>query len=244
MARQPKLILRESAIDDVIASWQPGTFLETGAGTGYMTRKFLDLGYSGACFELSDSARVKLRKNLEGYEDRIQIANSLDELSNQEFDYLLSFEVLEHIEDYLAALRHWSDHLKPDGTLFITVPAHQRKFGKSDELAGHIRRYERLQLETLLKQAGFERILIQNYGFPVTEISRPVGNLIARRPDDGNDTDSPIHRSMQSSYGQQARVSKVINLIGERPLMPFCSLQRQFYNKDWGDGLFATARKS
>ena len=36
MARQPKLILRESAIDDVARHWPAGTFLETGAGTGYM----------------------------------------------------------------------------------------------------------------------------------------------------------------------------------------------------------------
>lgn len=35
MARQPKLILREGAIDDTIADWPAGSFLETGAGTGY-----------------------------------------------------------------------------------------------------------------------------------------------------------------------------------------------------------------
>lgn len=32
--KQPKLVLRESCVDDVSRAWPPGEFLEMGAGTG------------------------------------------------------------------------------------------------------------------------------------------------------------------------------------------------------------------
>ena len=40
------------------------------------------------------------------------------------FDYLVSFEVLEHIPNYRAALRECARVLKPGGKLFCSVPFH------------------------------------------------------------------------------------------------------------------------
>lgn len=40
------------------------------------------------------------------------------------FDHLLSFEVLEHVPDYKAALRECARVLKPGGTMLLTTPFH------------------------------------------------------------------------------------------------------------------------
>jgi len=242
MARQPKLILRESAIDDVVENWPAGSFLETGAGTGYMTRKFLEKGYNGACFELGLEARKKLRTNLLTFTNEVKILDALKELGSQTFDYLLTFEVLEHIENDLETLLEWSSYLKPGGTILLSVPAHQKKYGKSDELVGHVRRYERADILSLLQCAGYDNIELINYGFPVSEISRPVSNIIAKR-DTPDKALSMQELSLQSSHSRQQRIRNVINFIGERPILPFRSIQRMFYNRDWGDGIIATARK-
>ena len=49
MSKQPKLVLRESAVHDASRDWAPGRFVEMGAGTGYMTTLFLERGFTGAC---------------------------------------------------------------------------------------------------------------------------------------------------------------------------------------------------
>lgn len=240
MARQSKLTLREGATDDIVKDWPPGTFPETGAGTGYMTRKFLELGYTGACYELGVAARAQIRGSLASYDERIFIADSLQELEGKTFDCLLSFEVLEHIDDDLGALQQWTRHLKPGGQLLISVSAHARKFGKSDELVGHLRRYEREDVQRLLSGAGYRDIEMINYGFPLSEMTRPIANVPARRGEDVERA-SPQELSMRSSHSRQSHIRKIINTVGERPIAPFLSLQRLFCGCDWGDGIIATA---
>ncbi len=243
MARQPKLILRESSIDEIIKNWNPGEFLETGSGTGYMTKKFLAKGFSGACYELGSEARNKLTTNLQEYGDRIHVLNSLDELKEREFDYLLSFEVLEHIEDDLEALKTWSKHLRAGGTLLISVPAHQKKYGKADAIVGHIRRYERESIQALLLNCGYEDIKIINYGFPISEITRPISNMLINDKQVDNSLSMEV-RSTKSSFNRPTNIRKIIDFFGEKWAMPFCKIQRLFYRFDWADGIIVTARKT
>lgn len=243
MARQPKLVLRESAIEDVTQKWSPGSFLETGAGTGYMTKKFLQRGFYGACFDRSSTASEKIRNNLSACYGKITVLKELDELGDAEFDYLLSFEVLEHIEDDVSALKEWTRFLKPGGKLLLSVPAHQNKFGKADLIVGHLRRYERTSLKVLLEKAGYENIRFYNYGFPISEFTRIVSNLLIKRKsiDQGL---SLQQRSLQSSYERPQIFRNLINLLGEKWVLPFAVTQRWFYKYDFGDGIIATASKT
>ena len=207
-----------------------------------MTRKMLDKGYHGACFELGQDARGMLRTKLADATDTISILDSLDELGTQTFDYLFTFEVLEHIDDDLEALRQWTSYLKLGGTILLSVPAHQKKYGKSDELVGHVRRYERSEIIRLLEDAGYGDIKIINYGFPISEISRPLSNVIAKKEPPEKQA-SMLELSMKSSHSRQPRIRKLIDLVGERPILPFKKVQQLFYQYDWGDGIMATARK-
>ena len=242
MARQPKLILRESALEDEMRSWNPGTFLEVGSGTGYMTRKLLDKQFRGACFELGDAAREKLKDNLQSYGKSIDVLDDLSALEKKQFDYLFSFEVLEHIEEDLSALKLWSRYLKPSGQILLSVPAHQHKYGKADELVGHVRRYERSQLIELLEMSGYHEIRIINYGFPVSEITRPISNMLLKNVYPERSL-SMTERSTQSSFKRQTHIQAIINLMGENIFLPFSKIQRWFYHLDWADGIIASARK-
>jgi 2-polyprenyl-3-methyl-5-hydroxy-6-metoxy-1,4-benzoquinol methylase len=143
MKKQPKLILRESCVHDLSSSWSAGRFIEMGAGTGHMTRIFLEKGFYGACHDLGADSRNLLRENLEYAAERMLVVDQLSELAAESFDYLLAFEVLEHIEKDGEVMREWMRYLKPGGRLLISVPAHQRKYGRSDELVGHVRHYEK-----------------------------------------------------------------------------------------------------
>jgi SAM-dependent methyltransferase len=241
-SRQPKLILRENCIEDVIQNWPTGSFLELGAGTGYMTRKFLTLGYHGACYDLGEESRKKLKANLESDASRIRVVDTLSELPPATFDYLLAFEVLEHIQDDAMALHEWTHYLKPGGRILISVPAHARKYGKSDELVGHVRRYERAQMMSLLNSAGYENIELLNYGYPLTELSRFISNLLIAREKKHLDL-SLEDRSTQSSFTRPQYIRSILRNLNEEIFIPFRVMQRWFYQKDWGDGLVAVARK-
>lgn len=241
--KQPKLILRESAIDDVIRDWPPGRFLEMGAGTGYMTRFLLERGHTGAASDLGDSSRAMMRRNLAFAGDQIRVFDSVAELSPASFDYLAAFEVLEHIEQDLAVLTEWVTYLRPGGRAVFSVPAHQRKFGRSDSLVGHMRRYEKKALRELLERAGFEQIRIINYGFPVTELTRRISNRIVAQ-DASYDGMNAQERSIRSAQAQPKRIARVLSWVDGRLFRPFCTVQRWFYGLDWGDGYVASAVKS
>jgi hypothetical protein len=65
------------------------------------------------------------------------------------------FDVLEHIEDDLAALHRVRALMRDGSRLFLTVPAFNLLHSADDVAAGHFRRYTRAGLLRLLRQAGF-----------------------------------------------------------------------------------------
>lgn len=242
-SRQPKLILRESCIEDVSRTWEPGEFLEMGAGTGYMTNLFLGRGFRGTCSDLGEDNREKMRRNLSAHGERVRIVDETTALRVGVFDYLFAFEVLEHIAEDASVLGVWAKYLQRGGRVLISVPAHKRKFGRSDEITGHVRRYEKLELEKLLIGTGFRDIQIVNYGFPLTELTRRVSNWLVRA-DNSYDGLSMEQKSIQSAQAKPRVITRVLSLVSEKVFSPFIVLQRLFYRWDLGDGYVVTAVKA
>lgn len=65
----------------------------------------------------------------------------------EKYDAVTLFDVLEHIEDTRPFLDAILFHLKPNGSLFINVPAMPVLFSRYDEVQGHFRRYTMPSLE-------------------------------------------------------------------------------------------------
>ena len=240
--KAPTLYLRQSCVNDVVASWARGSFLELGAGIGLMTSMFLEKGFSGYCQDISPESRNYLNINLRAFRNQIHIIDNFSSLSLETFDYLLAFEVLEHIENDLEALIEWSKFLKSKGKIIISVPAHQRKFSKVDEYVGHVRRYEKEAVFKLLINAGYHDIQIVNYGFPLTVISRAIGSLIMAK-EKSFENDAVEVRNLKSSFSRPNIISKSLSFVNEDFFIPFRYIQRWFYQVDWGDGLVAVAEK-
>lgn len=70
------------------------------------------------------------------------------------FDIICAFDVLEHLDDDIAALKHWRDVLKPEGHLLLSVPAYRYLWDSQDDLANHKRRYVLRELRSKLKASG------------------------------------------------------------------------------------------
>ena len=86
------------------------------------------------------------------------------------YDLLGMFDVLEHIDDDVGALRALRESLAPGGALVLTVPAHQRLFDEMDEIAFHRRRYERAGLRRALEESDFEVRLLSHFMSPLVPI--------------------------------------------------------------------------
>lgn len=92
------------------------------------------------------------------------------------------FDVLEHLPDDVAAMRHLWRLLEPGGRLVVTVPAHPSLWSDFDVASGHCRRYRHDELQDKLEEAGFrvERLTYcMSSIYPLVRLSR----AIARRPE-------------------------------------------------------------
>jgi len=73
------------------------------------------------------------------------------------FDLAVSLDVIEHLDDDLAALRELRRVVAPGGALLVTVPAYQWLWSGHDEINHHHRRYTRRTLQRAAEQAGWKQ---------------------------------------------------------------------------------------
>lgn len=70
------------------------------------------------------------------------------------FDVILLMDVLEHIADASSALQHVTEHCKPGGYLFVTLPAMMMFWSPHDQYLGHQKRYHLTDFQKLVDQIG------------------------------------------------------------------------------------------
>jgi SAM-dependent methyltransferase len=158
-------------------------FLEIGCGTGYVLQAVVhQCGLRGTGTEL-------LSAGLEHARRRVPEAN-LVELDAREmpyvetFDIAGAFDVLEHIDDDLAALRGLHRAVRPSGHLVLTVPQHPWLWSAADTVACHVRRYRRSELIERVRAAGFTPIRVTSFVstlLPLMALSRLTERLACRR---------------------------------------------------------------
>ncbi len=84
---------------------------------------------------------------------------------DQPVDAIIACDVIEHLSDDDSALDHFYLNLKPNGRVFISVPAHPQLYGIRDKRLGHFRRYTKKSLKNKLIKAGFADIKIRYWNF-------------------------------------------------------------------------------
>jgi SAM-dependent methyltransferase len=123
--------------------------LEFGAGLGTLAALYRDqTGNRPECLEIDPKLKnVLTSRGFVCYESAASIP--------RKFDGVYTSNVLEHIEDDVAALREINRVLQDDGVLVIYVPAFRLLFSDLDRAVGHVRRYRLRELEQKLAAARF-----------------------------------------------------------------------------------------
>ncbi len=154
--------LRFDGIRRGLLAARPGTVLEIGAGEGGLGA-WLASRYEYVGIEQDDLSRATAQARLDRV-GRGRLLRELDECGDTRFDLVSAFEVLEHIHDDVKVLLRFREQMQPGGHLLLSVPAHSRRYGPFDELAGHYRRYDRSVIVQRLHDAGFELVRLTSHG--------------------------------------------------------------------------------
>lgn len=105
----------------------------------------------------------------------------------EQFDLICAFDVIEHIDDDLAALRALGEKIKPGGHALFTVPAHMWLWSEHDDINHHKRRYTLKQFRNVLELAGYRVDKISYYNmwlFPLAASVRLTKKLFGIKDHD------------------------------------------------------------
>lgn len=129
--------------------------LEIGAGRGTFT-PFLAANGSVTAVEPSAALAGILSDTVATQSAVDVVVGELDSVApTPTYGSAVMFNVLEHIEDDLEALRQIYDRLRPGGYLAIWAPAFPLLYSKFDRRVGHFRRYRLRGLKSLARQSAF-----------------------------------------------------------------------------------------
>ena len=144
----------ERVIDDLHLPAR-ARILDAGCGSG---RNMVEFARHGTVtgVELSDTSAELARERGAGEVIEGSVLEMPFEANS--FELAASLDVIEHLDDDLAALRELRRVVAPGGTLLITVPAYQWLWSGHDEINHHHRRYTRRTLQRVGEQAGWQQV--------------------------------------------------------------------------------------
>lgn len=166
--------LFKSIVHDLLVTTGKTKFLEIGCGTGGFIQQIVEnnnLEITGS--EIYLKGLLYAKKNLPTV-NFIQF-DVTQGVIGENFDLIVAFDVIEHIEDDVAAISNINKMLHKGGGLIITVPQHMFLWSKLDEIVKHKRRYARRELVVKLQENGFDISYCTSFLFvlfPLMLISR------------------------------------------------------------------------
>ncbi|MFJ8580596.1 class I SAM-dependent methyltransferase [Micromonospora sp. NPDC093277] len=129
--------------------------VEVGSGFGDYAQHWLDAGVPA--ITVGDIEPTRLAHLHERFDDdeRVEVM-PVDFFSppQREHSALVSFNVMEHIDDHVAALASAHQLLRPGGAVITFVPAFEFAMAKFDRQVGHLRRYTKASLRAAYEEAG------------------------------------------------------------------------------------------
>lgn len=193
--------------------------LEIGCGTGHnlpMLARFGDVD----AIEI-DSAAAQFAAERLGK----PVGNApLPELAGVErgaYDLVAVLDVVEHVEDDVAALNALGSLLKPGGKILVTVPAHPWMWSAHDVVNHHHRRYSKRTLTDAMRKAGLGWRKLGYFNsllFPAAVAARVAGKLTGKEDSDDSPPSKPLNTAFEAVFGLER------HLVGRLPLPPGLSI--------------------
>ncbi|WP_203308795.1 MULTISPECIES: class I SAM-dependent methyltransferase [Sphingomonas] len=193
--------------------------LEIGCGTGHNLPMLARFGAVDA-IEIDPAARAIASERL-GKPVGDAPLPALPGVDRGAYDLVAVLDVVEHIEDDVAALAAMKSLLRPGGKILVAVPAHQWMWSAHDVVNHHHRRYSKATLVRAIEAAGLAPRKLTYFNsllFPLAAAARIAGRLTGRDDSD----DSPPAKPLNTVFETIFRLER--HAVGRVPLTPGVSI--------------------
>ncbi len=131
--------------------------LEIGSGIGNYAETWLAGGLDSITLSEADPQRLLHLREAFADDPRVHFATvDLDGTAQGDHSCVLSFNVMEHIPNDVAALRASRHLVRPGGYVLTFAPAFPLAMSDFDRQIGHVRRYTRATMESAYSAAGLQ----------------------------------------------------------------------------------------
>lgn len=190
---------RTGLVVDLLRRLQPvtgwGNILDIGCGDGLFFDELLEFGdVEGVepCKQLINPTNPFL--------ERIHICPFDQNFRpGKQYSLILMLDVLEHLEDPVAALRHVLELLAPEGRFIATVPAFMTLWTNHDVLNYHFTRYTKSSFRNIAQKAGLhirEQRYVYHWTYPVKLGVRAVERLFCLKPTPAEVPVAPVNKAL------------------------------------------------
>jgi SAM-dependent methyltransferase len=186
---------------------------EIGCGTG-SNLPVLELFGHVTAVEPDATARLVAAKRSKATVVLGRLPNELP-LIDKSLDLAVMLDVLEHVDDDVAALKAVAAKLKPSGRFLLTVPALPALWSPHDEEHHHKRRYTAKTLRAAMDQAGLKIEMMSYFNtllFPLIAGVRWMKNLTGSKAVDTGMPSAFVNKTLEGIFAFERK------LIGRLPL--------------------------
>jgi hypothetical protein len=194
---------RNKIIASLVRRFPPDdVFFDVGGGNGFVSKALQDEGIRTVLVEPGANGVTNARQR--GVTTVVQSMWTPEIVRPQSAAAVGLFDVVEHIEDDLTFLKGVHQTLADDGLVFITVPAFRMLWSVVDDYSGHFRRYRVSDIQSVLKEAGFQ-IEYSTYFFCMLAgpifLRRSIPSLIGMRSQANLETTGHEHANPTGLIG-------------------------------------------
>jgi SAM-dependent methyltransferase len=159
-------LLRKRAVRNCTQAKERGLILEVGSGLSPMITDTNDIVYSELSFPALRNLIKSQRKGFFVNADAMHLP-----FKSGSFSLAICSEVLEHLQDDRSALREITAVIKQGGSLILTFPHRRCYFACDDRFVNHLRRYDLVEMEDRLREAGLNPVAVQKVLGPLEKIT-------------------------------------------------------------------------